>query len=46
MAKIAKRLTKIREGVEREKLYDLESALKLSSRTARLPSSMKPLKWQ
>ena len=29
MAKIAKRLTKIREGVEREKLYDLESALAL-----------------
>ncbi len=29
MAKIAKRLTKIREGVEREKLYDLESALSL-----------------
>ena len=29
MAKIAKRLTKIREGVEREKLYDLESALTL-----------------
>ncbi len=29
MAKIAKRLTNIREGVDREKLYDLESALTL-----------------
>ncbi len=29
MAKIAKRLTKIRDGVDREKLYDLESALSL-----------------
>jgi large subunit ribosomal protein L1 len=29
MAKIAKRLTKIRDGVDREKLYDLESALTL-----------------
>jgi large subunit ribosomal protein L1 len=29
MAKIAKRLTKIRDGVDREKLYGLEDALKL-----------------
>ena len=29
MAKIAKRLTKIRDGVDREKLYDLEAALSL-----------------
>ena len=29
MAKIAKRLTKIRDGVDREKLYDLEAALGL-----------------
>ena len=29
MAKTAKRVTKIRDGVDREKLYDLEAALKL-----------------